>query len=193
MKHLLWEWKNSNPAQVSSYPLREAAFRRGIIWQWRIQLWSPNLQSLVAACIHYIHYIYCELNPAVNTNPKYFIDRDSAVGAWGLRGAWPNCLKDFTNQFNVSKMEAKARNWWSFSGNVWKYNQDHLPFLVETTSFLSAVGLISWLIAVKHSDAFLTSHHLHITIIHTLLLLSSAAEKLPFKQKQKDLSSFSKR
>lgn len=72
---------------VSRYPLTEAAFRKVIIWQWRIQLWSPKLQSLVAACTHYIYYIYCELNPAVNTKPKYFLDRDSAVKAWGLRDA----------------------------------------------------------------------------------------------------------
>lgn len=47
------------------------------------------------------------------------------------------------------------------------------------------------MVAVKHSNAFLTSHHLYI-VIHTVLLLSSAAVKLPFEQNQKDLASFSK-
>lgn len=84
-------------------------------------------------------------------------------------------------------MEIKAQNWLTFSGNVWKYNHDHPPFLVETTSFLS-LGIM---VSVKHFDAFLTSHHLHITIRHMHLLLSSAAEKLPFQQKQKYLTSFS--
>jgi len=48
------------------------------------QLWSPNLELLVATCIH---YVYCEPNQAVNTNPKDFLDRGSGERGWGLKDA----------------------------------------------------------------------------------------------------------
>lgn len=135
--------------------------------------------SVTRGCLHTLyalHILWTESSS--QCQPEVLSRQWFWGGGLGLRDTWPNCLKHFINQCNTSKMEAKGQNWETFSGNVWKHNQDHLPFLVETTSFVS-VGIM---VAVKHFDVFLTSHHLHITIRHMHLLLSSAAKKLPFKQ-----------